>query len=1092
MVESSIKAIERLIDGAQLFFHSRSRHLDHPLTELYDTLYQQQQQQQPDEIGYQSISQSSKRNIDQFISSIDLDLLKHGQDCTRCMNFLPIFDERASEYMTREPKSVIGILIVDHHRNHAEWMALKQRLTDSATPLLQEACYTDQNLAKNDLERNFFASLLELNRITPGEVVDKFTRHRGKVEPIFAMGAKILHQSFAPDVKLCAIFDASSVRYISSTKKSFAFPELTKSENEESDRESNGHGTEVYLASPSSSMNGGIDVGLFAKNPFEHSKSSGSIERTSITSSIDCKSEESGMNDSPDPFNSSHNLNDFVYTTEGQVMCEQSKQNVTLLGLFGNKPEAYDNLDDNLLRRVMAGYYASIRQTGSISKVHCETVDFSEDDEKNVQLRKALQVTDKDEMILSAACFDNTGQPSFMIILLAQKSSFIYDAFRRQMIELVGISLSNALLHIRAEELAQAQNVFTQKVQHELRTPLHGILGVNEAIMYTLRHAQDRAQDKSEDQNTEVQDPLLTELVSYSQSITDSADILSALVDDLVDFSIPFSRLDGDADDASNKLQRARDRRVIPLKVVFSALSSTCEKRWQVQAGNRLDSTGSLPELFFWVDPLFQTRDISLKVDLDALHRVLVKLIANALEATTEGIIHVEVCLEDIQSDRATQMMPLDHAEIEFTKKYGQSYKHILTLTVRDSGHGMSKGFLSNQIFQAYQKENVDSPGIGLSLAFSRMTIEQMGGHIVADSEIGIGTTMKIALPVLVSEKKANIPLDAHRGSNASQFTAIPNLSAVFIGCKHSKSLSSLQRLLVDKLDGVIDGTDKINHRKDDKIDVLCIFSDGLQDCESRSWLSSERLSKDKDNEIPLTIVFSNGQGKNEMEIDQSELLDRIHSLSREVKEIQRPLGYKELQELVVWIRQCYLESSRVSIELPGEIQDSSSSEEIDEEQLEDMTEQASDEISTPLKESIDEEFGGLALAPLPPFKVLLVEDNQVNAKIVTAFLRRTKIDYIEAKDGEEGVELFKRDLPAVILLDINMPKMNGFDAAIAMRAHPSPYKHHIAALTALSSEADRLRGFKVGMDAWYTKPLRMANLMEEIRKLREVYESSN
>ncbi|MCO5613596.1 hypothetical protein L7F22_067873 [Adiantum nelumboides] len=1084
MVESSLKAIEKLIDGAQLFFHSRSRHLDHPLTELYDKFYQQQQ---PDEIDYQSISQNGKKSIDQFISSISSDL---SEDCTRHANFLPIFDERYSECTTQEPKHVIGILIVNHHHNHAEWIELKRKLTDSAIPLLQEACYTDQTFAKNDLERNFFASLVGLNRIAPGEVVDKFTRHREKAKPIFAMGAKILHQSFAPDVKLCAIFDASSVRYISSTgsstKKSFAFSELNKSKNEDSDRESDENGIEGYLASPSSSS---MQGGMFAKNPFEHSKSFGSIGRSSVTSSVE-------SNDTPDPFNSTNNLNDFVYTTEGQVMCEQSKQNVTLLGLFGDKSEAYDNLDGNLLRRVMAEYYASIRQTGSISKVHCETGDFSEDDEKNVQLRKALQVTEKDDLILSAPCFDNTGQPSFMIILVAQKKSFIYDDFRRQMIELIGISLSNSLLHIRAEELAQAQNVFTQKVQHELRTPLHGILGVNEAIMHTLRHAQDRGQDSAaEDQITEVQDPLLTELVSYSQSINDSADILSALVDDLVDFSIPFSRLDDTADDASSKLQRARDRRVIPLKVVFSALSSTCEKRWQVEASNRLDSTGSLPELFFWVDPLFQTRDISLKVDLDALHRVLVKLIANALEATTEGIIHVEVCLEDIQSDRATQMMPLDHAEIEFTKKYGKSYKHILTMTVRDSGHGMSKDFLSNQIFQAYQKENVDSPGIGLSLAFSRMTIEQMGGHIVADSEVGVGTTMKIALPVLLSEKKANIPMDAHRGSNASQLTAIPNLSAVFIGCKHSKSLSTLQCLLVDKLDGVIDGTDKINHRKNDKIDVLCIFPDGLQDCELNSWLSSERLAKDTDNEIPLTIIFSNGQGKNETEIDHSEFLNRIYSLSREVKEIQRPLGYKELQELILWIRQCYLETSRISIEsFRGEIQDSSSSssEEIDKGKLEDMEEQVSDEISTPLKDSIDDEFAGIALAPLPPFKVLLVEDNQVNAKIVTAFLRRTKIDFIEAKDGEEGVELFKRDLPAVILLDINMPKMNGFDAAIAMRAHPSPYKHHIAALTALSSEADRLRGFKVGMDAWYTKPLRMANLMEEIRKLREVYESTS
>lgn len=81
-----------------------------------------------------------------------------------------------------------------------------------------------------------------------------------------------------------------------------------------------------------------------------------------------------------------------------------------------------------------------------------------------------------------------------------------------------------------------------------------------------------------------------------------------------------------------------------------------------------------------------------------------------------------------------------------------------------------------------------------------------------------------------------------------------------------SKLLSTLQHLLGKKSDGVIDA-------------------------ELTSWPASERSTKGKDNEIPLRIVLSNNPRKYEKVANPNELLNRIYSLSREVKEIQRPLG---------------------------------------------------------------------------------------------------------------------------------------------------------------------------------------------------------
>ncbi|MCO5590290.1 hypothetical protein L7F22_044259 [Adiantum nelumboides] len=205
-----------------------------------------------------------------------------------------------------------------------------------------------------------------------------------------------------------------------------------------------------------------------------------------------------------------------------------------------------------------------------------------------------------------------------------------------------------------------------------------------------------------------------------------------------------------------------------------------------------------------------------------------------------------------------------------------------------------------------------------------------------------------------------------------------------------------------------------------------------------------------------------------------------MFSASHTVREVERPLTFGNVQKLFGFIRNYRGQSSRSSVS-------SSESKASVSHAKGNVTSSNAEETKpvpvTTTQSSIDEK---LCSSQTASFKVLVVEDNPINAKIVTALLRRAGIDFLEAVNGEEGVEVFKRELPAVVLLDINMPKMNGFDAAVAMRAHPSPYQHHIAAVTALSSEADRVRGFEAGMDAWYTKPMRMGRLIEEVQKLRE------
>ncbi|MEE2641170.1 MAG: ATP-binding protein [Planctomycetota bacterium] len=121
----------------------------------------------------------------------------------------------------------------------------------------------------------------------------------------------------------------------------------------------------------------------------------------------------------------------------------------------------------------------------------------------------------------------------------------------------------------------------------------------------------------------------------------------------------------------------------------------------------------------------------------------------------------------------------------------------------------------------------------------------------------------------------------------------------------------------------------------------------------------------------------------------------------------------------------------------------------------------------------------------LPPLRVLLAEDNLVNQRLAVAILSQRNHDVQIASDGEEAISLAtSRDFD-LILMDIQMPKMDGVEATRVIRAgeKDSPHRATIIALTAHAAESDRARCLEAGMDGYVTKPLRPLLLMSEISK---------
>lgn len=111
--------------------------------------------------------------------------------------------------------------------------------------------------------------------------------------------------------------------------------------------------------------------------------------------------------------------------------------------------------------------------------------------------------------------------------------------------------------------------------------------------------------------------------------------------------------------------------------------------------------------------------------------------------------------------------------------------------------------------------------------------------------------------------------------------------------------------------------------------------------------------------------------------------------------------------------------------------------------------------------------------------RVLLVEDEPMNQAVATELLRDVGLDSVLAKDGLEAVQLVQTQDFAVVLMDMNMPRLNGLQATAAIRALPGHERLPILAMTANAFREDRERCLAVGMNDFISKPFDMEKLCE-------------
>ena len=115
---------------------------------------------------------------------------------------------------------------------------------------------------------------------------------------------------------------------------------------------------------------------------------------------------------------------------------------------------------------------------------------------------------------------------------------------------------------------------------------------------------------------------------------------------------------------------------------------------------------------------------------------------------------------------------------------------------------------------------------------------------------------------------------------------------------------------------------------------------------------------------------------------------------------------------------------------------------------------------------------------------ILIVEDNEKNRRLVRDVLQHRGYQTVEAETAEEGIRLAQESRPALILMDIQLPGMNGIEALGRLRANPKTKKIPVIAVTASAMTHDRQKIMAAGFDGYQSKPINVKEFVAAVREM--------
>jgi PAS domain S-box-containing protein len=626
------------------------------------------------------------------------------------------------------------------------------------------------------------------------------------------------------------------------------------------------------------------------------------------------------------------------------------------------------------------------------------------------------------------------------------------------------LGATNTELSLRNAEVERANRLkseFLASMSHELRTPLNTILGFSELL------SEQSAGSLNDKQRR------------FLKHIQHDASHLLELINDILD----LSKIE------SGRLELRRER--FPMAVAIAEVLSS-------------------------VRPLAAAKTIALESDMDLtlaldadrvrFKEILYNLLSNAIKFTPEG---GRVWLESTADG------------------------DVVRVLVGDTGIGIAREE-QQAIFESFRQVGPTTKGVregtGLGLAITRRLVELHGGSISVESEPGQGSRFSFSLPIttgqsvedttVVAEGPARqTPLMLVAASDnltARQIAAILEGSGFQVGtcgigaAAHTRATEEQPNLIVLDIDAATDGRGKsgwetLHELKESRvtasIPVVVVSSTDERNLASALGAAAclikpvaplallDAIRKAVLQQQPLQVLVVDDDPETR-QLLADVLAGEGHSVrtARNASEALRVLAVARVDAMILDL----ILPGRSGFDLLAEIRGTArwnrlpvfvlTVKDLTPGESEILAEQATDlfEKGPNWRAGLVERLRQLGRSHVKP-NVLVADDNPAGRELVCEILRGMSANVIEASDGREALEKIRDVRPDLVLLDIQMPEMDGYDVLRAIRSDTSLTGLRVVALTAFAMQGDREKALAAGFDDYVTKPVSAARLKEQL-----------
>jgi signal transduction histidine kinase/DNA-binding response OmpR family regulator len=660
-----------------------------------------------------------------------------------------------------------------------------------------------------------------------------------------------------------------------------------------------------------------------------------------------------------------------------------------------------------------------------------------------------------------------------------------------------GHSLMAEIFRLEASENTLSKSDFVSTISHELRSPLHGILASIELIQESCSGS---------------------DLMSEITMIESCAITLLDTFDHLLEYSKVNSRASigqkGGNDHAYSTTHVEEGAAAVDLTCMVEDIIETVsvghDHSSRLVSGlkkERQDMLAEPPETAQTKPVVVTThfervRNRTFVIEKGAWKRILLNVISNALKYTKSGYIHVD---------------------LEFVEATDDSQPYI-SLSVSDTGVGMSEDFLKYHLFTPFTQENILSPGAGLGLSLVKSIVESLHGTISVSSRLGQGTTIVINIPTSQTIQKSTPP-----GTNQSfshdclrgKSIGILSLSLHELGSKLVPSIASPPEALERSVHNICEdrfgmSVITVSTNKLPSLDILLVDAHAITSTLKYDLKTLFPTYTAKT--YPTVVELGNTKGLAH-KTGASKFMHTILVTSKSLEPaLVAALEDSTAREMVDPVSSVEPEMKSISRLLRGDsaLNPGPRTIALPHHNFTSLDVALSDAATSPLPQPASPTQPAIPLMNSTACRfrrLLLVDDNPINLKMLCAFAKRLDVPYSSATDGAEALRLYETayeqgDSQAsydCIFMDISMPTMDGFQAVSRIRGiedrlmksntqkqADDTVKHglggisddsrrkraYIFALTGLGSEKARKQASNSGFDEYLLKPVRFKDVL--------------